>query len=343
MNRLLTAVAEYPSILRRAGREGWLNALVTTHLTPCSVTEAKAILIMIPGPRCELRFRPGIGKASIKGKRYRLAFPPEAGTTFGQLRVGLAIHEAAHILDHRKQGHFGHGPTYCSVLRSLLNIAWRKVVMPTSSYCAIYLNHRGPFSIMIIRETTKKDKVLASSECVDGPFTAEEAHDEARMLVTDPRENVASAFIYSNSEQQHIGAVYKRGETYKTWEEEVGLYRMEQDTPQREVPLLSGRDEPVQGVGIEHSAAAAATPERTVPVVPAKTRKRGSALVVAKDGWPKSEAAQAVRGYFDQHSEATPTDIMAALGSKLNGMGVAHPASLISRLKQAGFLKEQTS
>lgn len=47
-----------------------------------------------------------------------------------------------------------------------------------------------------------------------------------------------------------------------------------------------------------------------------------------------------MKTFFAGRTGATPTEIIEALGAKLNEMGVAHPASLVSRLKQAGFLKE---
>lgn len=90
----------------------------------------------------------------------------------------------------------------------------------TSSYRDIYARHRGPFSLLLTRDVLLKGKEVQKADHVKGPFTAEEAHEESRMLVNDPRDNVLQVHVFSDTEGQFCGAFYKRGEEYKTWEEE---------------------------------------------------------------------------------------------------------------------------
>lgn len=342
--RLNCYIAEYPTIIARAAKEGWLEPLVASHALPCTRSEAMGLLNVLPLPRnTVVNFRAGKGRAGRRPGQYRIGLPTTPGTRSRTLRVGLVIHEAAHIIDHAKENGWGHGETYCRVLRQLLvTIDWRKGFMPTSNFRAIYDRHRGPYCIMLIREivSAKKDKAIPTSDLLNGPFNAEEAHEEARMLVTDPRENVTGAYVYSLTENQHIGAIYKRGETYATW--------LDLPTP---APAAEAVREPEHEMPdwakTPAAAPAAAAPaprpvEATAPAAKAATvRRKGAALGVGRDeGWPSSEAAQTVRAFFDKTPTAAPAEIIAALGTKLNDLGVAHPASLVSRLKQAGFLKE---
>ncbi len=70
---------------------------------------------------------------------------------------------------------------------------------------------------------------------------------------------------------------------------------------------------------------------------------RGRPLIIASvEGWPPSQPAQIVRTFFIERGAvaATTAEILAALGMELAALGMAHPGSLISRLKQAGLLKE---
>jgi len=71
-------------------------------------------------------------------------------------------------------------------------------------------------------------------------------------------------------------------------------------------------------------------------------RTRGARLVIGKtDGWPKSQGAQIVRQFF-QHPDrrASTQEIVSAIGDQLMAAGIEFPGSLVSRLKQAGFLTE---
>lgn len=378
-------IPEYVSVLRRAGEEGWLAPLVEAHATTCTFITAGAIMRVLPdipeylrsGP--QLRFWKGEHRGRARYNRgtglYGMALPITSGTRCCQLRIGLVLHEAAHIWDHQQTQKFGHGPSFCRALRKALTFPWREVLhMPTSNYQEIYARHRGPFSLLITRETQKKSQPIQGSEKIKGPFNAEEAHEEARMLVNDPRENIVQVHVFSDGEGQFCGAFYKRGEEYNTWEEETeNAGRMELPEQLAAPALLQGRseslstmvaaehdglpDEPVQETGGDRPVRDVPTeepakPKRARAPQPDKPAKlpgdrfpavRGKALELGKeDGWPPSAAAQRVRAFYTGGTgvRATSAELVAALGAELQGMGVAFPASLISRLKQAGFLKE---
>lgn len=238
--------------------------------------------------------------------------------------------------------------------------------MPTSSLKTIYDAHRGPFSLQIVREIgTKKSK--QSSDHVDGPFTAEEAHEEARLLVKDAKENVTEVFVFSITEGQFIGAFYKRGEAHRPWHEEVEQSeRVELPDQRVETALLSGGTEPLREVddpllpGLPAVPVPSPGPVRDVPAEkPARQRTkparkpgdrfpvvRGRALTLGHtEGWPESAPAQAVREFFGGFNgrpliRATVAEVIQLIGPRLNELGMAHPGSLVSRLKQRGLLKE---
>ena len=61
--------------------------------------------------------------------------------------------------------------------------------------------------------------------------------------------------------------------------------------------------------------------------------------------WPGNEATASVRRFFEEpDKKATAAEVIAAIGvAKFKEFGVEHPGSLISRLKQKGFLREVQS
>lgn len=197
-----------------------------------------------------------------------------------------------------------------------------------SNYFGIYDRHRGPFTLVLTRETPKKvrgaETIALSTDRVRGPFNAEDAHETARLLVTDPRDNVRDAFVYSESEGQFIGAFYQKDAAIPSWDDVSA------------VPLASTEQAAV--------TAPVAAPVVTVvaPTTPKPERRpRGAQLVVGKaDRWPTSKGAQIVRQFFHPGRRATAQEIVGAVGEQLKAAGIEFPGSLVSRLKQGGFLTE---
>ena len=109
----------------------------------------------------------------------------------------------------------------------------------------------------------------------------------------------------------------------------------EVDAPvERSVPKRSvSRDRPVRDVPPQAPAA-----KRTPPAP-----RRRAALELDPghaEAWPRSEGAQIVRASLDKDGPATAGDLAARVAADCAKVGVAFPASLISRLKQGGFLRE---
>jgi hypothetical protein len=369
---LSNTVAEYESVLRQAGAGRWLPYLIAAHTTPCTQSEAERILQGVALPDdLKLRFKSRAGRARwIRKKQQYSISLPEVTHGIYCLRVGVVLHEAAHIACHQRWKKFGHGEQFCTELRRLLIASKWRNVMSTRSYREIYDRHRGPFSLLLTREEMKKGREEQVTEKVKGPFSAEEAHEEAVMLVNDTRDNVLQVHVFSDGEGQFCGAFYKRGETYKTWEEETeDAGRMESHSDQPAPALLQGRSEPVSEMaaskldGVSEESISDADGDRPVRDVPeeepaaprpkraAKPAKlpgdrfpvvRGKALTLGKtEGWPPSKPAQVVLAYMSvEGRKGTSAELIAALGAELTALGVAHPGSLVSRLKQAGLLVE---
>lgn len=361
--------AEYPNVVARAAREGWLAPLLAAHSQPCSMNDAFLLLRnrlkdltaanSIPLPiDTRLTWRRGVSRGLARYNRrhgyYGISLPTQPGTRGGTLRLGLVLHEAAHVIGHRKHKRFGHGPEFCQEFRQLLETTeWRRF-MKVSSYRSIYARHRGPFSILLTREVAgKKNKMEQASDRVEGHFNAEEAHEEARVLVNSPKENVLQAFVFSDSEGQFIGAFYERGQAIKRWseeQEEEDERRLElPDTSQPRVPaaLLREREESVRKVdaaGNNSMPKAAGPKRRPVRDVPQKAaagpkRSRGGPLTLGEGDWPKSEGVQLVRATIEG-VQLTTAELIEKITPGCMKLGVAFPASLVSRLKQAGLLKE---
>jgi hypothetical protein len=355
---------EYVSIVKRAGQEGWLQPLTEAHAAPCSRDEAMTILGLLRNlPAMKVLFRSGArGRArfSRRTKRYGMTLSSAPGGRAGRLRAGLVLHEAAHILAHLETGKFDHQENYCRTLRRLLQTDWR-THMPTSSFAAIYNRHRGQrYSLALVREIDHggkrgkeqiSDRILLPLRDEDEgrqrsrTFTAEEAHEEARMLVGDPRENVKSVFVFGETENQFIGAAYHRGETYLPWSDETlpvdptTLTTQEIADEVTSHPRVEPAAEPTKPA-TDWQAIGKATKEPKAPKVP---RKAGLALTVAPGSeakWPPAPSAQHILATFKARGAMTAKEAAEVLAPKLVELGVAHPASAVSRLKQAGLLQE---
>ncbi len=217
---------------------------------------------------------------------------------------------------------------------------------------------------MLTRQTGEKQ----GSDYLGGPFGAKDAHEKCRELIEAPGP-VIGVHVFSLTESQFIGAYYKRGDSQQPWHElEEPDERVELQTqappegetdaaPLQDEPEGPADDEPVRpGDALrDASPAAPAVPrDRAVRSVPPKKQAAPRALGVARtqttleldpgnaEQWPKSETAQTVRAFLDGGKRATSKDICEALGPKLTALGVAFPASLVSRLKQGGLLRPST-
>lgn len=362
MKSLLFRVGEYNSILSRACREGWLRPLMAAHLTPCTPQQAINLLGALVPRRTKVFFRENsCSRTSDRSGFYRITLSSKPGIGIRRLHVGIVLHEATHILDHQRQRSFGHGQSFCQHLRRVFETTlWRSVV-PTRSFAEIYDRHRGPYCLLVSHQGKKEQ----TTERLGGPFSPAEAHDKAVALVADASNDVIDVYAYSLTEGQFVGAIYSRGQKYSTWEEQQHE-RMELSDQRQSAALVQGREEPVRPVddpgddSLPVEAVSGSGPVRSVseeaPTKP-RTKPRAAAAgnrqppprrvalalqIGAAEGWPKSPAAQAVRTLLAERTALTPGQIVEAIGAQLTGLGVEHPTSLISRLKQGGFLEVQS-
>ena len=63
-------------------------------------------------------------------------------------------------------------------------------------------NHRGPYRLQVCRLTPTR-KIKYHTETLAGTLPAIEVEDEARMLLTDPRDAIVSVYVWSVPEEQH--------------------------------------------------------------------------------------------------------------------------------------------
>lgn len=371
ITEMLLVVGEYSSVLGAARREGWLTELIEAHQVPCNTDQASRILRVMRGlPRgLHVGFRNKRGwTRERKDGSLGVYLPFKPGTTHGHLRVGLVLHEASHILDYLERQAFGHGPAFQARLREAIhNTAWRSCVTD-NSIKEIYARHRGPFQFLL---STRLKNGQSGTKHDPGPFSAKDAHAAALDWI-NKFDDIEAVFVFSKSEGQFTGAFYKKGGTdarvYRPWHEleepdgrRVELHRNEEPLASDPAPaLLSRSSEPVQemdaadGRGLPAEPVPQARPVRNLPAKeptqPRAQRAAGSpprrasrALEVNPDkteGWPKSEGAGIVRAWLEEHKRGTPAEIVAAVGPRLIELNVQFPASLISRLKQGGLLRE---
>lgn len=390
-------VPEYRGVMRQAWEAGWLSDLIKVHQIPCTKDEALRIFGSLHIPRLTVAFsnRNTRGWAGIRKGHDHIRLPGVIGTRGRRLRVGLVLHEAAHILARRRTGKSeGHGPIFVQEFDKLVRAwPWRQflyqgqafrthhghrhneeVIQVTicSDHRAIYERHRGPFSMNIVRIKPGKKGDVEETEHVNGPFSAQEAHEHAQMLVNDSRDNIHKAFIWSETENQFIGAFYERGMLVRDWgagrdyvDESLPEQRVELDDErpaealvpsdaQRVAEPLPHRDERPAAEPQQPAEAPArrkrsvqTVPKPAEPPKPAVERQPRAAkrpLVMGnREGWPQSKGAQIVFAYMNDPAdrETSVKEIEAAIGETLREAGIAFPASLVSRLKQAGFIKEK--
>lgn len=366
---------EYAWVASQAAHGGWLGELQAAHAIPCDeqvATEVFKLAISVLPRNPRPLFEPVLlqwgrrvqrGHASYHGMShyYRVTLPTQPGARAKRLRVGLVLHEVAHVLTGMTWRYTGqkrpkrfHGPEFCASFRRLLALDWRQIVnrmTASKSFSQIYDRHRGPYSLSYTYQSTEK-KVLLASQVVNATFRkGKEAHDAALDLLAK-RPDVTHVFAYSDTEQQFIGAVYRRGETYE-WTDDG---RVELPAEREEAALLhigvnASEPESLPGVDAPEPSSVPAEPVSgggvlpevpKAPRQPRAPRKPGVLLAIGDGPWPPSRPAQAVREWFDNR-QASAAETVAALGDHLQALGVAHPGSLISRLKQSGALKEVTS
>jgi hypothetical protein len=360
--------------LRAAANGGWLGPLIEAHLTPCSQEEARRLLGLADCRHLPVRFgnrrgrfyRPFRSRRGLKGREALIALPGLPGFRFGFLRVGIVLHEAAHALDWRKTSALNHQRTFQQEFRSLL-----RKLMTTSTplnFRQIYDRHQGPYVLLLLREDAKgkqfTDRITGSA------LRAQAAHEKALDLINDRdplKTDVQNVFVFSDTEGQFTGALYKRGEEYAAWEhlaiDDAPPVSTIVKKPKRTLTIKEAvalaDDAQVEDMPTNRppGAGRAGTMETEDVPTPPKVRPtklpgdrfpvmRGRPLVHVPEGeWPKSAPAQFVKSYFGQQPtdySATSAELVAAIGPSLIEIGVQFPASLISRLKQAGLLKEKT-
>lgn len=220
--------------------------------------------------------------------------------------------------------------------------------MTPLNFRQIYDRHQGPYVLLLVRQDAKgkqfTDRVTGSS------LRAQAAHETAVDLITatdGKNGDVTHAFVFSDTEGQFIGALYRRGEAYAPWEH-LAIDDAPRTTPKaRRVATAPSGEE---GTVTEMTAPSAPpkpprvkTPGSRFPAM------RGRALAMTQDAdakWPASKPAQMVKAHFEFKGptySATSPELVADIGPALKEIGVEFPASLISRLKQAGLLVEQAT
>jgi hypothetical protein len=304
-------------------------------MTPCTESQAEDLLVLVGLRDVPVRFlhRPTPGRARFNrfSRHYGISLPGRPGTVYGFLRAGIVLHEAAHVLDHQRTSEFSHGPTFCRQLLSLIEHTMTTPA-PTINLRQIYDRHQGPYVILLIRTDAKGKQ---TSDRVLGTHRAEFAHQQAVDLVTQDGD-VTTAYIFSDTEGQFTGALYRRGETYASWV----------NAPLDDAPPAAPKLKDLisnKAPAAPRAPRPAKLPGDRFPVM----RGRPLTKDPAKDNdWPKSAPAQLVRSHFDLKGatySATSAELVAEIGQALQELGMAHPASLISRLKQSGLLTEGIS
>lgn len=98
-------ICEYRSIVRHFDRAGMFELLERAHSTPMEIEAARA-LVESHGIECRITRRTKRGRAyppKAGRKRYAVTLPLEPGIGYKRLRVGIVLHEIAHVLDHRRR------------------------------------------------------------------------------------------------------------------------------------------------------------------------------------------------------------------------------------------------
>lgn len=98
-------LAEYRALVRHFDAAGMFDTLERAHTTPIT-REAARDLVESYGIECRIGIRTKRGRAYVptkRNRRYAVTLPFDPGAGFRRLRVGLVLHEIAHVLDHRKR------------------------------------------------------------------------------------------------------------------------------------------------------------------------------------------------------------------------------------------------
>lgn len=232
----------------------------------------------------------------------------------------------------------------------------------------IYDRHPGLYHAVVDRQVAgKKDgSIKLETRNVPG-LNAAEVRQLARIEIE--KDKSVTIYVYSEREQQHLlwydcdslnflteddgkGEPDGRVELPDQREEAAPLRRRKKSVRPVDDPVdgsvsaetVSG-DGPVRDVPEEKQPRAEGVRRRDSQRA-APPRRVGRALEL--DGgnaerWPKSEGAQIVRAALERVGRATVAELTAMLAADLAKAGVGFPGSLISRLKQGGFLKEVTA
>ncbi len=227
----------------------------------------------------------------------------------------------------------------------------------------LYDRHTGPYTLLLC--CTKPDGKGGQTHYNRADsfrLDARSVHDRAVDLITKPGD-IVSAMAFSESEQQFIGAWYQRGrDPLPTWIDDVpepveepsifelaGRFASEltfsafvsvqthdadPGEPATEVPEVPATD-----------YAQASAPQPRPAVAPRARSTRGGLLELDPgnaERWPATDGPQKIRAWFEAEDgrKASVRDIVDALGAELQAIGVGFPASMVSRLKQQGFLRE---
>ena len=76
-------------------------------------------------------------------------------------------------------------------------------------------HHRGPFRLQVMRPrpvTKVRCRAGYTVEALNGTVDRDDVREEAYALLDDPRDTIASVYVWSEREQQHV-TTYRRGDT----------------------------------------------------------------------------------------------------------------------------------
>lgn len=215
----------------------------------------------------------------------------------------------------------------------------------------VFRRHPGVYDVMHTTERPgkKEGHIEQVRVATHARITARQVETLVRREVEADPFATLTIFAASRGDNGCIGWIHQRNidEMFK----EVPDDGMELPAERGAAALLPRRAEPVREVddsgddSVPEGAIPVDRPVRRVPPegVPQQRtpRKAGAALALGAGEWPKkSEPARLVREWFEAEPDrrATTAEMIEALGTQLTALGVQFPASLFSRLKQAGLL-----
>jgi len=120
--REITIPGEYVGVSKELYRRGVGHLAHAAHMLPITPDEAQQIVSDLLGSNVSVKFRGYRGRALRSGKRVTL--PAASGVRSDgapYLRLGIVLHEVAHILTFRKHPHSApHGEHFCYQFAKLL-------------------------------------------------------------------------------------------------------------------------------------------------------------------------------------------------------------------------------